>query len=163
MEKRIKTYGVMGLMEWNAQIQSGNVKVHVNFTGGYENKWGVAPAVYSTDNPITQRLIENSFEFKSGRIQLIGNYEVESKEKKADKKEEEAVDGIDWGSMNNAVTEEKPAQKTANEKADMVVVSSLDDAKQYLNEKYGVQVSKLRSKESIETAAKQHGVKFVGL
>ena len=119
-------------MEWNAQIQSGNVKVHVNFTGGYENKWGVAPAVYSTDNPITQRLIENSFEFKSGRIQLIGNYEVESKEKKADKKKAEPAvlpldQQADFFNKNIELTVAKIVDVKPNPEGEKLYIETLDD------------------------------------
>ena len=71
-----KTYGVSGLMDWTTQIKTGKVSVSVHFTGGALTAYGVTPAKYSTSNPFFQRVIENSEQFKSGRIMLLGEMEV---------------------------------------------------------------------------------------
>ena len=67
-----KTYGVSGLMDWTTQIKTGKVSVSVHFTGGALTAYGVTPAKYSTSNPFFQSVIENSEQFKSGRIMLLG-------------------------------------------------------------------------------------------
>ena len=71
-----KTYGVSGLMDWTTQIKVGKGAVSVHFTGGALTAYGVTPAKYSTSNTFFQNVIENSEQFKSGRIQLLGTMEV---------------------------------------------------------------------------------------
>ena len=71
-----KTYGVSGLMDWTTQIKAGKGSVSVHFTGGALTAYGVTPAKYSTSNPFFQSVIENSKQFKSGRIELLGTMEV---------------------------------------------------------------------------------------
>lgn len=71
-----KTYGVSGLMDWTTQIKAGKGFVSVHFTGGALTAYGVTPAKYSTSNPFFQSVIENSKQFKSGRIELLGTMEV---------------------------------------------------------------------------------------
>ena len=71
-----KTYGVSGLMDWTTQIKTGKVSVSVHFTGGALTAYGVTPAKYSTSNPFFQSVIENSEQFKSGRIMLLSEMEV---------------------------------------------------------------------------------------
>lgn len=71
-----KTYGVSGLMDWTTQIKAGKGSVSVHFTGGALTAYGVTPAKYSTSNPFFQSVIENSDQFKSGRIELLGTMEV---------------------------------------------------------------------------------------
>lgn len=82
-----KTYGVSGLMDWTTQIKAGKGSVSVHFTGGALTAYGVTPAKYSTSNPFFQSVIENSKQFKSGRIELLGTMEVpddaETKARKA--------------------------------------------------------------------------------
>lgn len=71
-----KTYGVSGLMDWTTQIKVGKGAVSVHFTGGALTAYGVTPAKYSTSNVFFQNVIENSEQFKSGRIQLLSVMEV---------------------------------------------------------------------------------------
>lgn len=71
-----KTYGVSGLMDWTTQIKAGKGSVSVHFTGGALTAYGVTPAKYSTSNPFFQSVIENSKQFKSARIELLGTMEV---------------------------------------------------------------------------------------
>lgn len=71
-----KTYGVSGLMDWTTQIKAGKGSVSVHFTGGALTAYGVTPAKYSTSNPFFQSVIENSKQFKSGRIELLGTMEI---------------------------------------------------------------------------------------
>ena len=66
-----KTYGVRNLVEWQANIPVGKGRLIVHFTGGSITAYGVTPAVYKTDNPIHQAIIENSGYFRSGRIFLM--------------------------------------------------------------------------------------------
>lgn len=51
-------------------VQNRCVDREMRFSGGAVNESGMVPAIYSTKNPITQVIIENSDSFKSGRIRL---------------------------------------------------------------------------------------------
>lgn len=66
------------------------------------------------------------------------------------------------------VVEEKPAEKkleakpkAEEPKANNVKVSSLEDAKAYLVDTFGISRTKLRSRKQIEEAGASHGVEFV--
>lgn len=67
----MKTYAIYGLMEYLARIPVGGTTVDVHFTGGQLSGFGIRPATYSTDDPVMQRLIERSRDYRSKRIRLI--------------------------------------------------------------------------------------------
>lgn len=73
---QVKTYGINGLTEWHGDIKAGSISVRVSFTGGTASPSGAQPAYYMTKDPITQFVIENSNEFKSGFIHLEMSHEV---------------------------------------------------------------------------------------
>lgn len=75
MNAKRKTYGVSGYMEWVALIECGKATVKVHFSGGSLTGYGVTPAEFTTQNPMTQAIIENSKEFKSGKIFLLREIE----------------------------------------------------------------------------------------
>lgn len=75
MNAKRKTYGVSGYMEWVALIECGKATVKVHFSGGCLTGYGVTPAEFTTQNPMTQAIIENSKEFKSGKIFLLREIE----------------------------------------------------------------------------------------
>lgn len=66
-----KTYGVIGMMEWNALIPAGRTTVRVHFTGGTVTGYGVSPATFTTDNPAVIHLIEHSHWFRNRKIMLL--------------------------------------------------------------------------------------------
>ena len=66
-----KTYGVNGMMEWNAIIPVGRTSVRVHFTDGTVTGYGVSPATFTTDNPAVIHLIENSHWFRHRKIMLL--------------------------------------------------------------------------------------------
>lgn len=75
MNAKRKIYGVSGYMEWVALIECGKATVKVHFSGGSLTGYGVTPAEFTTQNPMTQAIIENSKEFKSGKIYLLREIE----------------------------------------------------------------------------------------
>lgn len=75
MNAKRKTYGVSDYMEWVALIECGKATVKVHFSGGSLTGYGVTPAEFTTQNPMTQAIIENSKEFKSGKIFLLREIE----------------------------------------------------------------------------------------
>ena len=74
----IKIYEIKGVVECSRVFRIGALTVRCNFSGGAVNESGMVPAIYSTKNPITQVMIENSDSFKSGRIRLQSVIQEES-------------------------------------------------------------------------------------
>ena len=68
---KLKKYGAIGMMEWQLNLPAGKANVHVEFKGGFENKYGIHPATFTTKDPIVQAIIERSYYFVSGKIKLI--------------------------------------------------------------------------------------------
>lgn len=71
MKKTPKTYAVAGYMEYVASIAVPLGKsIEVRFTGGKQNGYGVSPAKFTTTDPVLQKFIEKSEQFRSGKITL---------------------------------------------------------------------------------------------
>lgn len=68
---KLKKYGAIGVMEWQLNLKAGKATVHVEFKGGFENKFGIHPATFMTTDPIVQTVIERSYYFASGKIKLL--------------------------------------------------------------------------------------------
>lgn len=68
---KLKKYGAIGVMEWQLNLPVGKATVHVEFKGGFENKYGILPATFMTTDPIVQTVIERSYYFASGKIKLL--------------------------------------------------------------------------------------------
>ena len=68
---KLKKYGAIGVMEWQLNLPVGKATVHVEFKGGFENKYGIYPATFMTTDPIVQTVIERSYYFASGKIKLL--------------------------------------------------------------------------------------------
>lgn len=126
-------------MEWVAVIRLGKTKFTFPFSGGTLTGYGVTPALYTTDNPVFQKVIEGSNYFKDGKITLIRS--IDSEETTAD----------------NTTA---PAPK-AEVQITKVTVPSMDDAREYLKEKYKVAAKSLLSQKAILESAKAHGIEFV--
>ncbi len=137
-----KVYGVKGMMEWHALIPVGKNMLNVKFTGGTLTGYGVTPAKFITANAVVQKMIENSDAFKRGKIKLLRVYEEEKKEIKEVFLQDE--------------------KKVVNEvQFETIEVTSLDDAKELLRNRFGVPWNKLKSKSSIIETAQLYGVEFV--
>lgn len=66
-----KTYGVKGYIDIQLRIDVGKARASVRFTGGAMTAYGVTPAEYTTSERTKQAMIENSRQFRSGRIMLL--------------------------------------------------------------------------------------------
>lgn len=77
MKKKRITYGVYGMMEYQAIIKIGRVTLKVLFTDGSMTSIGQNPAKYTTSDFLTQHAIENSSDFKRGRIQVVNTIELD--------------------------------------------------------------------------------------
>lgn len=144
-----KTYGIRGLLEYSAVFRAGKAKLSVQFSGGTFSGYGTKPATYTTDNPVKQAIIENSPEYKEGRIFLY----LQDGDDAEEKEETPSVDKKD----ETATGQKAEAEKT------VVGVSDLQSAKDYLADKCGVQRGTLKTKQSIIDTAKVHGIEFEGI
>lgn len=73
---KLKKYGAIGVMEWQLNLKAGKATVHVEFKGGFENKYGIHPATFMTTDPIVQTVIERSYYFASGKIKLLNEKDL---------------------------------------------------------------------------------------
>ncbi len=77
MKKKRITYGVYGMMEYQAIIKIGRATLKVLFTDGSMTAIGQNPAQYTTSDFLVQHAIENSSDFKRGRIQVVNAIELD--------------------------------------------------------------------------------------
>lgn len=183
MNAKKKTYGVSGFMEWKALLKCGKATVSVHFSGGSLTGYGVTPAMFTTENPLKQALIENSREFKSGKIFLLREVEGTGKFKEF-VRNQHANEGNHKGgqaatasiitdttlnpngdekmSEDGHCTDENKPTVTDDGKP-IIDVSDIDDARDYLVEEFGIARSKLRSVPSVLRAAEENGIVFRGI
>lgn len=162
MKKKKKIYGVYGLMEYQAVVKVGRATMKVPFSNGSMTAMGVNPATYSTSDFITQQAIEHSPIFKSGQIKLVREIELD---------EDLPIMGRVAVAASAPVEEVKPepqepqSEKPAEldgeaKKLERVEFSCNDDAKDYLEEHFGVTRSKLLNREAIKKAGEAYGVEI---
>ena len=77
MKKKRITYGVYGMMEYQSIIKIGRATLKVLFTDGSMTAIGQNPAKYTTSDFLVQRAIENSSDFKRGRITVVDTIELD--------------------------------------------------------------------------------------
>lgn len=77
MKKKRITYGVYGMMEYQSIIKIGRATLKVMFSDGSMTAIGQNPAKYTTSDFLVQRAIENSSEFKKGRITIVNSIELD--------------------------------------------------------------------------------------
>lgn len=77
MKKKRITYGVYGMMEYQTIIKIGRATLKALFTDGSMTAIGQNPAKYTTSDFLVQRAIENSSEFKKGRIMTVSTIELD--------------------------------------------------------------------------------------
>lgn len=135
MNKKLKTYGVYGLMDWQPLLYVGKAKFQPLFSGGGVTAYGETPAKYTTSNPVCQHIIESSHYFKSGYIKLLYEH------------------GSDNHEGDNEVQENEEEQPLKE-----MLFNSLGDASTYLNENFGTPKSKLRTRETIIEVGKANGI-----
>ena len=150
-----KTYGVSGLMEWQAVIRCGRATVNVLFTGGSVTGYGVSPAEYTTENPVVQAIIEGSEYYKSGRIRLLRQSGVAATADASATVARE-VSSADASAAVADVSDDIALQR--------VSVASLEEARDYLADSFDdVRRKDLMSKRAIKEVAAAHSVVFDGI
>lgn len=178
MNKRIKkkriTYGVLGMMEFETVIMVGEQPIKILFTGGSINAMGSHPAKCTTDSLMLQHSIERSKQFKNGLIKRLRVVELEeevvieknsgiiSHPKAEVSPQSEEAEVAKEPETTVAEETESPAKEVSeNSGLTPVEFEVNDDAKDYLEQHFGVVKSKLLNRASIIEAGKQHGVEII--
>lgn len=160
MKRFRKTYGISGLLEWHGMVTSNGVKMKVDFTNGSVTAFGVAPATFQTSDLLTQTIMENSDQFKSGRIRLVGSVALPDEPVKEEPK---AAAVEPTKAIEENTGPEEPTEPAEEGKLTTIEVACLDDAKAYLIEHFNLVASKLRSRVAIIESAKANGIVFTGI
>lgn len=188
MKKKVITYGVYGMMEYQSVIKMGKSTLKVNFSDGSVNSFGQNPARFTTDNFMIQHAIEHSYDFRRGLIQIVNAHELDEEVKilhnavhcelagstppvedlvHGTETAVETLDGEHCLPNESAIPAAASAAKTVEPAASSdeatpteVEFGTNDEAKAYLENTFGVQRSKLRTRAEIEKAGMQYGVKI---
>lgn len=114
---KLKKYGAIGVMEWQLNLPVGKATVHVEFKGGFENKYGIHPATFMTTDPIVQTVIERSYYFASGKIKLLdvkdlglSPMEIAAQKRKAEEIAKKKAEEIAKKKANEAAKKKADAQ-----------------------------------------------------
>lgn len=146
------------MMEYQCIIRFGKNALKVTFTGGSMNAIGVTPATFTTDSFLIQQAIENSSEYKRGRIRVVGEVDLD---------EEVRIERAVAAPVKPEVEDAESIADIANtaDAADAAMTevefSCNDDAKDYLEQTFGCIRSKLRNREDIVSAGKAHNVEII--
>lgn len=138
--------------------------LHVTFlpmTGG--------SSVYYTEDEDEQKALESHYKF--GKLFKLEELPEETatenttkmKGKTAKTKTETPTDGDTDGDTNDNTDDSEDDPDKSETELTTISVSCLDDAKDYLSDKFGISRTKLRSKKSIIEAAEQNGIVFEGI
>lgn len=174
------------MMEYQTIIRFGKNTLKVTFTGGSMNAIGVTPATYTTSSFLIQQAIENSNEFKRGRIRIVRTIELDEeihieRPKPATaiaerrnpeptptptptaeaEKVPEPTEEAEVNTEDGATSEEQPEESVPTAPLTQVEFSCNDDAKDYLEQTFGYVRSKLRNREDIINAGKAHNVEII--
>ena len=140
MKKKRITYGVYGMMEYQAIIKIGRATLKVLFTDGSMTAIGQNPAKYTTSDFLVQRAIENSSDFKRGRIQVVNTIELDEEvriERNPAKPSTQTANVAAKAVIDNKPTEASSSHTTpvaedvadeTTEEADAGVVTPTDEA-----------------------------------
>ena len=137
--KRKVTYEIRGQIERSCYFRVGKALLRVDFTGGSINSAGMTPANYVTDNPLYQKAIEESEQFRNGEIVIGATEKIEDKVADA-----------------NVVASEENGKKEV-----IVSVTNVQQARSILmGEPYKVPLSELQNKVAVRAKADELGVSF---
>lgn len=122
---KLKKYGAIGVMEWQLNLPVGKATVHVEFKGGFENKYGIHPAMFMTTDPIVQTVIERSYYFASGKIKLLdvkdlglSPMEIAAQKRKAEEIAKKKAEEIAKKKADEAAKKKADAEAKAKAEAD---------------------------------------------
>lgn len=186
MKKRKTTYGVYGLIEWGARIPFGKGCVQISFSGGSKTPNGIIPATYTTDNPVIQLAIEQSPDFRAGKIRSVRtiplNEEIRVHTNPAPEQASSVAAQRQFRAEGVPVPEipspEAPSAAlspepevmasgsipAASESASaphVMEFACLPDAREYLKKEFGYEEREVRTTAQAKSAARSHGLEII--
>lgn len=180
MKKKRITYCMDGVTECIVHIPIGTLSyAKIPFRGGSTVTGKSFPAEFTTDDFMLQFSIERSDDYRSGRIRAEAVIELDCElevgggaGKRAGGPVRTAAGGVTPGDVHDGGATDGGVDSTADvapcaghdvgggEGVVDVEFSNNNDARDYLEEKYGVNRAKLRSREIIENTARGYGVEI---
>jgi len=172
----IKTYGIYGLTEWHGKVKAGTLEANLSFVGGTSSPSGSQPAYMVTKDPITQLVIENSKEYKSGFIRLVmcqvlpGTHMRIATHKPVPESAGQTnghLQETESGTAKPAVDAETPTAETDIEPIEdgdgltEVEFSTNQEAKDYLTKTFGAKGGMMRTRAEIIATGETYGVKII--
>jgi|GEM_PF-4828550 hypothetical protein len=142
-----KVYGAYNMTEWEILLPVAGRIMKIPFSGGTISGTGIRPAAFTTQNEIIQFALENSLHFKSGRVQLIDETDIEDPKAESEETQEISTDNEDVADNFTEV------EVGSLEEAVDYLVSNFDDANK----------QQLRSKKAANAFAETKNIRFVGL
>lgn len=142
-----KVYGAYNMTEWEILLPVAGRIMKIPFSGGTISGTGIRPAAFTTQNEIIQFALENSLHFKSGRMQLIDETDIEEPKAESEEAQETSTDNEDVADNFTEV------EVGSLEEAVDYLVSNFDDANK----------QQLRSKKAANAFAETKNIRFVGL
>ena len=158
---KLKKYGAIGVMEWQLNLPVGKATVHVEFKGGFENKYGIHPATFMTTDPIVQTVIERSYYFASGKIKLLdvkdlglSPMEIAAQKRKAEEiaAQKRKAEEIAKKKANEAAKKKADAEAKAKAEADAQAKAQAGNAEGQAMESPGTVASDAASDDAADSA-----------
>lgn len=163
MKAKKTTYGVHGMMEYQAVVKLGKRYVKVLFTEGTANAIGTKPATYTTSDFIVQQAIENSSDYKRGLITKVREVELDQEIKvitNAPGEVQSPESRVQNAEAENSEASEK-AEGSEGDEAVTVEVAGNEEARDYMVNNFGVKVSQMRTRAEIIAQAALHNINFM--
>lgn len=170
------------MMEYQTIIKIGRAILKVLFTDGSMTAIGQNPAKYTTSDFLVQRAIENSSEFKKGRIQVVDTIELDEEvriERNPAKPSTQTANVAAKAVIDNKPTEassshttpvaedveyekteETAAEGNTAEGKTEVEFTDNQEAKDYIFKNFGVKPGTMRNREDIKAVGETYGVKI---
>lgn len=152
---KLKKYGAIGVMEWQLNLPVGKATVHVEFKGGFENKYGIHPATFMTTDPIVQTVIERSYYFASGKIKLLdvkdlglSPMEIAAQKRKAEEIAKKKAEEIAKKKAEEAAKKKAEAEAKAKAEADAQAKAQAGNAQGQAIESPGTVASDAASEDA---------------
>lgn len=150
MSKKV-TYGVYGLIDWTARIPIGKARLSVQFQGGALTKYGTTPAEFTTSDPFTQRVIEDSDYYRSKKIVTLRSQGTHEQPKPSRRLQQPTLP-----LQQEPDSSEKEAK--VGGKAAETMTMPLEDAIDYLHNRFGVNTAAMRTPAQAKETARQYGI-----
>ena len=156
---KLKKYGAIGVMEWQLNLPVGKATVHVEFKGGFENKYGIHPATFMTTDPIVQTVIERSYYFASGKIKLLdvkdlglSPMEIAAQKRKAEEIAKKKAEEIAKKKAEEIAKKKAEAEANAKAEADAQAKAQAGNAQGQAMESPGTVASDAASEDAADAA-----------